>query len=164
MSRSGGGGWLGGTLACKARRTGRASHCDRSGHKPASKASPSNLQVRRHDLVRDRLHEREFDLVHTRLVLMHLPQREQVLKFVRCREARRLDCVGEFDSLSQAAGVLDPISRNAAKDCCCVSTAYGIPGSRSAERCNRLDDAGYLVLVGEAVWLPSGNPRSLPGI
>jgi SAM-dependent methyltransferase len=39
----------------------------------------SNLEVRRHDIVADDLPETSFDLVHTRLVLMHLSAREQVL-------------------------------------------------------------------------------------
>jgi len=38
-----------------------------------------NLQVRRHDIVGDPLPESAFDLVHTRLVLMHIPERESVL-------------------------------------------------------------------------------------
>jgi SAM-dependent methyltransferase len=39
-----------------------------------------NLEVRRHDIVRDDLEERAFDLVHARLVLEHLPQRDRVLE------------------------------------------------------------------------------------
>jgi SAM-dependent methyltransferase len=38
-----------------------------------------NLQVRRHDIAVDSLPEAAFDLVHARLVLMHLPQRETAL-------------------------------------------------------------------------------------
>jgi SAM-dependent methyltransferase len=39
----------------------------------------SNLEVRKHDVVNDDLESGAFDLVHTRLVLEHLPDREQVL-------------------------------------------------------------------------------------
>jgi len=39
-----------------------------------------NLEVRRHDLRTDPLPEQEFDLVHTRCVLVHLPERETILK------------------------------------------------------------------------------------
>ena len=39
-----------------------------------------NLEVRRHDIVSDPLPEAAFDLVHARLVLMHLPGRETALK------------------------------------------------------------------------------------
>jgi len=38
-----------------------------------------NVEVRRMDLVSDELPGEEFDFVHTRMVLMHLPEREQVL-------------------------------------------------------------------------------------
>jgi 2-polyprenyl-3-methyl-5-hydroxy-6-metoxy-1,4-benzoquinol methylase len=39
----------------------------------------TNLEVRRHDITSDALPEAAFDLVHTRLVLMHVSAREQVL-------------------------------------------------------------------------------------
>ena len=39
----------------------------------------SNLEVRRHDIVQDPLYE-TFDLIHARLVLEHLPEREAVLE------------------------------------------------------------------------------------
>lgn len=39
-----------------------------------------NLDVRRHDVVVDALPEASFDLVHTRLVLAHLPTRERALR------------------------------------------------------------------------------------
>ena len=42
-----------------------------------------NLAVRRHDLRVDALPEAAFDLVHTRLVLTHLPEREDVLDALR---------------------------------------------------------------------------------
>jgi SAM-dependent methyltransferase len=39
-----------------------------------------NLEVRKHDILSDELPEDTFDLVHTRLLLMHLPAREEALK------------------------------------------------------------------------------------
>ncbi len=39
-----------------------------------------NLAVQRHDVVADPLPAEPFDLVHARLVLMHLPARERVLE------------------------------------------------------------------------------------
>ena len=39
-----------------------------------------NLEVRRHDIVADDLEEGHFDLIHTRLVLMHIPDRDRVLR------------------------------------------------------------------------------------
>jgi SAM-dependent methyltransferase len=39
----------------------------------------SNMEVRRHNIVTDPLPEASFDLVHSRLVLVHIPEREKVL-------------------------------------------------------------------------------------
>jgi len=39
-----------------------------------------NLEVRRHDIVADALEEDAFDLIHSRLLLDHLPSRRQVVK------------------------------------------------------------------------------------
>ena len=49
---------------------------------PASseQLTEKNLEVRRHDIVADELEEDAFDLVHSRLVLDHLPEREQVVQ------------------------------------------------------------------------------------
>ncbi len=63
-----------------------------------------NLDVRRHDIASDPVPEARFDLVHLRLVLMHLPQRDEVLP----RLARALRPGGwllaeEFDSISMPA-------------------------------------------------------------
>jgi SAM-dependent methyltransferase len=39
-----------------------------------------NLEVRRHDITVDDLEDGAYDLVHSRMVLQHLPEREQALK------------------------------------------------------------------------------------
>ena len=39
-----------------------------------------NVEVRRHNIVTDSLPESAFDLVHSRLVLLHLPEREKALR------------------------------------------------------------------------------------
>lgn len=39
-----------------------------------------NLEVRRHDIVSDPLEENAFDVAHTRLVLLHLPERAKAIK------------------------------------------------------------------------------------
>jgi ubiquinone/menaquinone biosynthesis C-methylase UbiE len=65
--------------------------CDRvgaAGHVVATDIDPRfldavgspNLEVRRHDIASDPLPEAAFDLVHTRLVLVHLPEREAALR------------------------------------------------------------------------------------
>jgi SAM-dependent methyltransferase len=38
-----------------------------------------NLEVRSHNLISDRLPQNSFDLVHTRMVLMHIPSRDEIL-------------------------------------------------------------------------------------
>ena len=40
----------------------------------------ANLEIRRHDLVKDPLPDRSFDLAHERLVLIHLPERAAALQ------------------------------------------------------------------------------------
>jgi SAM-dependent methyltransferase len=41
---------------------------------------PGNVEVRRHDVATDEPPDRGFDLVHTRLVLVHVPQRDEALR------------------------------------------------------------------------------------
>jgi SAM-dependent methyltransferase len=70
--------------------------------------STPNLEVRRHDISRDSLPETGFDLIHARLVLIHLPDRSLVLE----RLAAALKPGGwlvieEFDALSATP---DPIA------------------------------------------------------
>jgi SAM-dependent methyltransferase len=45
---------------------------------PSSQA-PRNLRMTRHDIVREALPERSYDLIHARFVLEHLPERDAVL-------------------------------------------------------------------------------------
>ncbi|HET7765046.1 MAG TPA: methyltransferase [Burkholderiales bacterium] len=60
-----------------------------------------NLEVRRHNLVTDSLPRGPFDLVHVRLVLLHLPERESVLaRLIGTLRPGGLLLAEEFDSLS----------------------------------------------------------------
>ncbi len=81
-----------------------------------------NLEVRRHDVVHDELPSREFDLIHSRMVLQHLGEREEVLaKLVESLKPggvllvedsdwsalfRTFEPVPEFARLRDALGVL----------------------------------------------------------
>jgi ubiquinone/menaquinone biosynthesis C-methylase UbiE len=57
-----------------------------------------NVSVLRHDIVDDALPEAEFDLVHARLVLLHLPERRQVLRrLVRSLRPGGWLAIDEFD-------------------------------------------------------------------
>lgn len=61
----------------------------------------ANLKVQQHNIVVDPLPESFFDLVHTRLVLMHIPEREKVLRrLVSALKPGGWIVVEEFDSLS----------------------------------------------------------------
>lgn len=63
-----------------------------------------NLEIRQHDIVNDSLPEGAFDLVHARLVLMHLPQREDVLaRLVKALKPGGWLLDEEFDVLSLRA-------------------------------------------------------------
>jgi ubiquinone/menaquinone biosynthesis C-methylase UbiE len=63
-----------------------------------------NLELRRHNIVTDPLPEDEFDLVHVRLVLMHLPERDAVLgRLINALKPGGWLIDEEFDSLSLRA-------------------------------------------------------------
>ncbi len=60
-----------------------------------------NVEVRRHDITRDPLPDAAFDLIHTRLVLIHLPERDTVLaRLARALKPGGWIVIEEFDSLS----------------------------------------------------------------
>jgi SAM-dependent methyltransferase len=72
-----------------------------------------NLEVRRLDLRSDELPETAFDLVHARLVLVHLPERAEVLaRLVRSLRPGGWLVTSEFDSLSQPCP--DPVDETQA--------------------------------------------------
>src|SRR5438067_5114169 len=74
----GGGGSIAAWLASKVGSTGRVLVTDIDPRFLESLHVP-NLEVRRHDIVNDPLPEGAFDLVHSRLVLLHVPEREKAL-------------------------------------------------------------------------------------
>ncbi len=74
----GGSGSIASWLADRVGPTGRVLATDIDPRFLKSLNLPS-LEVRRHDIVTDPLPEAAFDLVHARLVLMHLPERETAL-------------------------------------------------------------------------------------
>jgi SAM-dependent methyltransferase len=60
-----------------------------------------NVEVRRHDIARNHLPEAAFDLVHARLVLVHLPDKEKILeRLVSALKPGGWFIDEEFDSLS----------------------------------------------------------------
>ncbi|MBW0101757.1 class I SAM-dependent methyltransferase [Pseudonocardia sp. KRD291] len=65
---------------------------------PDGLCTRGNVEVRHHDIVTDELPEAEFDLVHARLVLLHLPERRRALdRMVRALKPGGWLLLGEFD-------------------------------------------------------------------
>jgi SAM-dependent methyltransferase len=95
----GGGGSISGWLCDRVGPTGRVVATDLDT-RFLEQIGKDNLEVRRHNLVTDPLPEGRFDLVHARLVLMHLPEREQVLaRLVDALKPGGWLLAEEFDSL-----------------------------------------------------------------
>src|SRR5262249_47467698 len=79
-----GGGSIAKWLASRVGAAGRVLATDLDTRHLAEVAALANVEVRRHDIVADALPESDFDLVHARLVLEHLQERDAVLhKLVR---------------------------------------------------------------------------------
>jgi ubiquinone/menaquinone biosynthesis C-methylase UbiE len=74
----GGGGSIAAWLAARVGPAGRVLATDIDPRFLQS-SQTANLEVRRHDIVNDPLPEAAFDLVHSRLVLLHIPEREKAL-------------------------------------------------------------------------------------
>jgi SAM-dependent methyltransferase len=75
----GGGGSIATWLANRVGSTGRVLVTD-IDPRFLSNLGHSNIEVRRHNIVTDPLPEAVFDLIHARLVLVHLPEWEKVLR------------------------------------------------------------------------------------
>jgi SAM-dependent methyltransferase len=98
-----GGGSIAQWLARQVGTSGRVLATDLDTRFLESLADPV-LEVRRHDIARDPLPDREFDLVHARLILVHLPEREPALaKMVGALKPGGWLVCEEFDSLSMPA-------------------------------------------------------------
>jgi SAM-dependent methyltransferase len=66
-----------------------------------SRLSSSTLQVKRHDIVSDPLPQETFDLIHARLLLCHLQERERVLdRMISALKPGGWLVIEDFDSLS----------------------------------------------------------------
>jgi ubiquinone/menaquinone biosynthesis C-methylase UbiE len=95
-----GGGTIAQWLAGQVGTSGRVLATDLDTRFLESLADPA-LEVRRHDIVRDPLPDLAFDLVHARLILVHLPERELALaKMVGALKPGGWLVCEEFDSLS----------------------------------------------------------------
>ena len=86
-----GGGSIAKWLSARVGATGQVVATDLDTRHLVGLAELRNIEVRRHDIVSESLDDPSFDLVHARLVLEHLPERDAVLrKLVRGPKTRRL--------------------------------------------------------------------------
>jgi ubiquinone/menaquinone biosynthesis C-methylase UbiE len=91
----GGGGSLGAWLG---ERVGRAGSVLVTDIDPRWMSTAPNVEVRRHDIVTDELDAGCFDLVHARLVLLHLPERRRALaKMVEALKPGGWLLIDDFD-------------------------------------------------------------------
>jgi len=96
----GGGGSIAAWLSERVGPTGRVTVTDINTRFLESLQRP-NLEVRRHNIVTDPLPEATFDLVHARLALMHLPERDDVLaRLIKALKPGGWLLDEEFDVLS----------------------------------------------------------------
>jgi hypothetical protein len=79
----------------------------------AQQAHPEHLEPTRHDIVHDQLPQGPFDLVHERLVLIHLAERTTALAHMV--DALRTDgwlLAEDFDSMIGSDAYVDPMSED----------------------------------------------------
>jgi ubiquinone/menaquinone biosynthesis C-methylase UbiE len=96
----GGGGSIAAWLATRVGNTGRVLVTD-IDPRFLDASNFSNLEIRRHNIVTDPLPEASFDLIHARLVLIHIPEREKVLaRLVAALKPGGWVVEEEFDSQS----------------------------------------------------------------
>lgn len=104
----GGTGSVAGWLCARVGVTGRVVATDIEPHF-LEELQHSNLTVLRHNVVADPLPEAQFDLVHARLVLSHLPERDTVLgTLVQALKPGGWLLVEDFDHVT--VGLADPSS------------------------------------------------------
>lgn len=76
----GGSGSLGDWLGARVGPGGEVTVTDLEPRWAVSRSRPAHVRLLRHDIVRDPLPGQGYDLVHARLVLLHLPERLSVLR------------------------------------------------------------------------------------
>src|SRR5262245_7369332 len=110
------GGGSGSVAAWMAERVGPAGHVVVTDIEPrfierSARLWPANLEVRRHDISTDPLPKRAFNLIHARLVLAHVPQRDTALaRMVTALRPRGWLVIEEFDGrlVDRAIPAADP--------------------------------------------------------
>jgi ubiquinone/menaquinone biosynthesis C-methylase UbiE len=168
----GGGG--GSIAAWLARRVGASGHVLVTDIDPRflatlEAAGLANTQVQRHDVTRDPLPGERFDLIHARLVLLHLPTAEHVLRqLVEALKPGGCLLVEDFDMrlVDRTFPTTDPAAaavfqRVYAAVVHLIET-HGQPAGWGRKLYQRLRAAGLIEVGMEghfAVW-PGGSPRA----
>jgi SAM-dependent methyltransferase len=160
-----GGGSVALWLAERVAPTGRVLATD---IKPGLIPRRPGLTVIRHDIVNDPLPEGAFDLVHARLVLSHLPGRQQVLE--RLRAALRPGGWLQIDEIDITRWVAPPISDPRARELygsyvTAMAQVLGAAGSDptwGGSAARAMGEAG-LVDVDPVLWTEVWGPGS-PGL
>ena len=131
-------------LAARVGLAGRvlATDVDLTWLTPAARAAAASIEVRRHDVAKDPPPAESFDVVHARLVLVHLPERERVLRTLV--QALR---PGGWLLIEDADPALQPLA--------CIDAT-----TPAAERANRLRTGFRALLAQRGAELAFG--RQLP--
>jgi SAM-dependent methyltransferase len=105
----GGGGSLGRWMAERVGLSGSVLVTDIDVRYVTTTLTAPNIEVRQHNIVTDPLPSDTFDLIHERLVLIHLPERAAVLrKLVAALKPGGWLVVEEFDSALSSRGLVAP--------------------------------------------------------
>lgn len=127
-----------------------------------------NVSVRQHDIVTDDLPEAAFDLVHARLVLLHLPERHLALeRMVRALKPGGWLLLGEFDCtwmpvFADRDGVGTRLFGKFHASLCQVLTQAGadVEWGRNAYAALRAQGLREVGTVAQAQAWPGGSPGS----
>ena len=93
--------------------------------------SLSNLAFVRHDVVHDPIPTAEYDLVHARLVLVHLPEREEVLRaLARSLRPSGSVLIEDFDFVVQDGWEPDDARRSVVSPCASRPAGTSSPARR----------------------------------
>lgn len=124
----------------------------------------ANLEIRRHDIVNDTLEEEAFDLAHTRLVLMHLPGREDALKrmIAAVRPGGRV-LIEDFDMVTHLAVTPSPVYEQVNAAMWTMMQGIGIEVTLGRRLTQLLDSMGLEDVDGEG-RIPIGTRTNNPGI
>ncbi|MFG2292575.1 class I SAM-dependent methyltransferase [Streptomyces sp. NPDC048603] len=123
------------------------------------RGGPGNLRVLRHDVTADDFPEGSFDLIHARCVLMHLPEREQVVERMRrwlapggtvlLEELSNFPCAGMSETSALRRGIEVAWGL--------LSSSYGMEANWGTRAPSVLHRSGYRDVSAEAT-LPATTP------